>query len=230
MVATLSRLSLEAQPDVCAAATGAQTIPSGVETPLFFGATEDADDPDRQHFTSDANLTGTVAKTASSLVLVGTGTLFTSELSIGQIIVVPGTANEKRVVTVITDNTHLTVNAVFANTASGQTAQRTSTGVVIRTAGVYRAEGNALFAANPTGNVRAYELYLQRGASRSVLAASQMSPIQNIYGVGVTVGRRKRFLQWDFIEYVVFQDATGGAALVTGTIPLPTLSVTWVRA
>lgn len=216
-------------PDVLAVAAGAQSIPSTVETPLLFGAT-DVDDSDNQHYSSDANLTGTVQKTAASAAVVGTSTLFTSELSVGQIIIVPGTANEKRVVTVITDNTHLTVNANFANSASGQTAQRCSSGVAIRTAGVYHAEGNALFQANATGNVRAFELYLQRGATRSVLAASQMPPVPATYGVGVTVGKRERFAQWDFVEYVVFQDATGGAALNTGTIPQSSLAVTWVRA
>jgi Collagen triple helix repeat (20 copies) len=215
-------------PDVLAVAAGAQTIPSGVETPLLFGAT-DVDDSDNQHYSSDANLTGTVQKTSSSTAVVGTGTLFTTELSVGQLIIVPGTANEKRVVTAIADNTHLTVNANFANSASGQTAQRCSSGVVIRTAGVYHCEGNALFQANATGNVRAFELYRQRGATRSVLAASQMPPVPATYGVGVTVGKRERFNQWDFVEYVLFQDATGGAALNTGTIPQSSLAVSWVR-
>lgn len=216
-------------PDVLAVAAGAQSIPTGVETPLLFGAT-DVDDSDNQHYSSDANLTGTVQKTAASAAVVGTSTLFTSELSVGQIILIPGTANEKRVVTVITDNTHLTVSANFTNSASGQTAQAVSSGVTIRTAGVYHCEGNALFQANATGNVRAFELYMQRGANRTLLAASQMPPVPATYGVGVTVGKRQRFLQWDFVEYVLFQDATGGAALNTGTIPQSSLAVTWVRA
>lgn len=96
--------------------------------------------PNGQHFASAAALTGTVAKTASSGAVVGTGTLFTSELTVGQVISIPGTAAEEVVVTVITDNTHITVAPVLANSASGQTATRKNTGWVCRQAGRYRID------------------------------------------------------------------------------------------
>lgn len=81
-------------------------------------------DTDNYHYTSAANLTGTVAKTATSPNIVGTGTSFTTELGINQVIVIPGTAAEIGVVKAITDNTHLELWQTMANSASGQTATR----------------------------------------------------------------------------------------------------------
>jgi hypothetical protein len=69
-------------------------------------------------------LTGTVAKTASSPTITGTGTAFTSQLRAGDEIVVPGTANERLVVQSITSDTSLTTTTNAANTATGQTASR----------------------------------------------------------------------------------------------------------
>lgn len=69
------------------------------------------------------NLTGTVAK-AGTTALTGTSTLFLSELVVGNVVRVPGTASEDRVVATITNDTTATVTVAFVNTASGQTAQR----------------------------------------------------------------------------------------------------------
>jgi hypothetical protein len=69
-------------------------------------------------------LTGTVAKTAASPTVTGTGTLFLTELSVGETIRVPGTADEDRVISAIASNTSLTVTANFANSASAQVASR----------------------------------------------------------------------------------------------------------
>lgn len=69
------------------------------------------------------NLTGTVAKNGTT-TLTGTGTAFLSEISVGQVIRVPGVASEDRTVASIASNTSLTVTTAFAQTASGQTAQR----------------------------------------------------------------------------------------------------------
>jgi hypothetical protein len=72
------------------------------------------------------SLTGTVAKTAASSVVTGTGTAFTTQLAVGQLIRVPGTANEDRIIQRIASDTSLTVGAPFDNSASGQTALRLS--------------------------------------------------------------------------------------------------------
>lgn len=104
-----------------------------------------ASSSDILHFSSDAALTGTLAKNGTTAV-VGTSTLFTSELSVGQVILIPGTANEVRVVTVITDNTHLTVGSAFVNTSSGQTGTRQSAYYVANTAGVYHVSAVTQYA------------------------------------------------------------------------------------
>ena len=114
------------------------------------------------HFTSDANLTGTVAKTASSTTLVGTSTLFTTELSVGQGIMVPGTANEYRIVASITDDTHLEVYGAFTNNATGQTAARTSTTIAIARAGLYVASASAYWNNDTTGN-RSISIFKNNG-------------------------------------------------------------------
>lgn len=104
------------------------------------------------HFTSNANLTGTVTKTATQTTLAGTGTSFTTELSVGQVIIVPGTANEQRTVTAIASNTSLTVNKAWVNTASGQTAVRTRNAIALPYAGLWRIETQLLWDTNGTGN------------------------------------------------------------------------------
>lgn len=83
---------------------------------------------DNQDFTFTegrrTTLTGTVAVAASSTAVVGTGTAFLTELSVGEQIAVPASGSPVvRIVTVITDNTHLTVNTAFTATLSGQVAQ-----------------------------------------------------------------------------------------------------------
>jgi hypothetical protein len=99
-----------------------QTVANGATTSLLFNT--EVYDTDAYHFTSAAALTGTVTKTAASADIVGSGTLFTTELSVGQVISIPGTATEIGVVSVITDNTNLTLYQTMANSASGQTATR----------------------------------------------------------------------------------------------------------
>lgn len=62
-------------------------------------------------------VTGTIAVTNNSHAVVGTGTTFTTELKSGNTIVI---ANVEYRVESITDNTHLTLHAVYAgSTATG---------------------------------------------------------------------------------------------------------------
>jgi hypothetical protein len=99
-------------------------------------------DTDGYHFTSAANLTGTVAKASGSPNITGSSTLFTSELTVNQVISIPGTATEIGVVQTITDNTHLVLWANMANTASGQTAKRRNEYMAVPAgmAGYYRLD------------------------------------------------------------------------------------------
>ena len=70
--------------------------------------------------TLGSNLTGTIATTATSRTLTGTGTLFTTELVVGDTIKLSG-LSASYVVETITSNTSLDVTAVVATTTSGNT-------------------------------------------------------------------------------------------------------------
>jgi preprotein translocase subunit YajC len=63
------------------------------------------------------NGTGTITATAASDAVVGVGTLFTSQLKVGDKIKTAG--GVVREVATITDNTHLTVDSVYSATESG---------------------------------------------------------------------------------------------------------------
>jgi hypothetical protein len=90
--------------------------------------------------TTATNLTGTVAKTAASATLTGTGTLFTTELAVGDWIQVPGTQNERRQVVTITNNLSLAVTgANFVYSASGQTGVKVLEALKAVEAGIYIA-------------------------------------------------------------------------------------------
>ncbi len=65
-------------------------------------------------------LTGTIDPAASTSV-VGVGTLFLTELSVGQSIIVSG---ETRVIDTITDNTNLTVTSAFTDNANDTTPDK----------------------------------------------------------------------------------------------------------
>lgn len=180
--------------------SGNQSIATATATAIKWD-TEDTDS-DNQHYTSAANLTGTVAK-AGTTTLTGTSTLFTTELSVGQVISVPGTSTEVRVVTAIASDTSLTVNTAFVNTASGQTATRVNSALVFRTAGFYWVESGILAATaiwtiqirlNGTTIIGEY-IMTATGTSGQVFAAQQ-------------------FAQWDYVEVIVTQPS-GGSVNVT---------------
>lgn len=158
-------------------------------------ATTTDENPVNQHFESAANLTGTVSKVASSAAVVGVGTAFTTELTVGQLISIPGTAAETFAVTVITDNTHLTLSAVAANSASGQTAARLNNGLVCRKAGRYAGIFSAGFTAVSSGT-----------RTLEVLVNDAVGPhAKMVYTVGaVSLAGQVAFVanlsQWDVVQ------------------------------
>lgn len=180
------------------------SFPNAVFTVVPFDS-EDFD-TDNMHYTSASNLTGTAAKTAGSNVLTGTGTAFDTELSVGQVISVPGTAAEKRVVIGIASATSLTVSGNFANTASGQTVARVNSAIVFRTPGIYRIE--AAFAWNNSGgtNVGCMMQIFKNGST-----AQQLCQITAMGGAwtgneGASWSRTVSLNQWEFIEMQAYTD------------------------
>lgn len=165
------------------------------------------------HFTSAANLTGTVAKSSGSATLTGTGTAFTTELSVGQVIQVPGTAVETKVVIAIASNTSLTVGSNFANTASGQTANRTNSYFTIPTtagAGKYRMTFAGYWAASATGD-REFNLYVNTDVVRIVTHKSSTVPM------GMELTRVYELAVWDLIHVEVWQNS-GATRLFAGNV------------
>lgn len=168
-------------------------------------------DNDNLHYTSIAALTGTVAKTNGSNALVGTGTAFTTELSVGQAIDVPGTAVATRVVTAITDDTHLTVAGNYANTASGQTATRRNSVLVCRTPGIYICTFYGSLPFNAAGSYRMFVLGQYPASGPAVRTIVGDDHVSQITDMAATVSAQVKLAQWDMMQAEVYQNV--GSAL-----------------
>jgi hypothetical protein len=197
------------QPAVRCFASAGPTLTTATLTTLGFDTNRF--DSDSQHYTSAAALTGTLAKTNGSNAVVGTGTLFTSQLSVGQVFDLPGTATERRVVISITDDTHLTVNGGYANTASGQTGTRVNTAIVARTAGVYSFAGEVTFAANVTGR---RQVFVQVNGNTPI-GDMTVQTVTDAAAPSRLVASPPpwKMAQWDYAELVAFQASGGNLAL-----------------
>ncbi len=119
-----------------------QNVANGVFTPCKYnytgagvGARRSYDTDGYHPVLDDTNLTGAVAKTAGSPSIVGTGTLFTTELRVGDPVKISGGSvvyyPDVVVVKSIEDDTHFTAYQAPGQTAAGQTATKDSTVFVI---------------------------------------------------------------------------------------------------
>jgi hypothetical protein len=193
-----------------------QTITGGGTHQSVTMDAEEFDD-DGQHFTSAAAITGTVTKTSASTTLVGSSTAFTTDLSVGQIIDVPGTAVERRVITAIASNTSLTVNVAYGNSASGQTATRINSTITFLEAGRYRLEGQMEWTvAAATGNRQAsiwrngVTTGTRLGQNSVTSHATSNQRTQVVAGVC-------QMAQWDYVELSAYQDSGSDRTLAVGT-------------
>lgn len=182
-----------------------QSTTTGTAT-LINWDTEDAD-ADNQHYTSAAALTGTVTKTSGSQTVTGSGTAFTTELSVGQVISVTGTATEKRVVTAIASGSSLTVNSPFVNTQAGATATRINSAVVFRQPGFYTLQANIYSAALASGAVTLAYYLNSLTTATSGTAIGQSDPVAVNASAGYDLVIQRPFQQWDFVEVVWTQNA-----------------------
>lgn len=210
---------------------GAKAYNSATETyadqdvrPLQLNTTEY--DTDAYHFTSSANLTGTVAKTSGSAAIVGTGTSFTTELSVNQVISIPGTQVEVGVVKTITDNTHLTLWRTMANTASGQTARRRNEYMAIPAGlgGKYRITGGTYVAGDPAQDapiaIHLNEVVYATPSSGTSIPGASFTPYTaqpaSVGGVGHVHGEAV-LAEGDFVEVSLFVDNNfGGGSFTIG--------------
>lgn len=116
-------------------------------------------------FAGPTTLTGTLGKTATSVTVTGTSTLFTTELAVGDWVVVPGTADELGRVATIASDTSLTVDVAFVNTATGQTAQKIPTSLTCNTDGLYALYGSITWNAPGTTSTAQGRIRLLKGAT-----------------------------------------------------------------
>lgn len=86
----------------------------------------------------DATLTGTVTATNGSTTVTGTGTLFTTELTVGDTIVINGTPCY---ISAITSNTSLTLNQAYANVTGSYTAYKANKIKIVNLEGFELVDG-----------------------------------------------------------------------------------------
>lgn len=90
-------------------------------------------------------LTGSINPTASTSV-VGVGTLFLSELQVGDSILVSG---ETRIIATITDDTHLTVTVAFTDTADDVSPEKVGTAIDVLLGDTYTVSVAGTFFTIP---------------------------------------------------------------------------------
>jgi len=170
------------------------------------------------HFTSVAALTGTVSKTATSATITGSGTLFTTELSIGQVFTIPGTATEYGVVKAIASTTSLTLWQTMANTAAAQTGTRLNTPIVALATkgGKYQILAAVTFAANATGT-RRVAIY-----KNGTIVYEIAQPATASAAHAVVVNDVISLVPGDYLELCAYQDS-GGALNSTAAFLAATL-------
>lgn len=173
-------------------------------------------DPYNWHFTSNAALTGTVSKTATSNVINGVSTLFTTELSPGQVVDIPGTVTERVVVAQINSNTQFLSATNLANTASGQTATRTNQAIAVQEAGFYGCAALAAFTAGSTVGYRELVIVvdgvrINTNRVNAVAAANTFMAVPSMFMAN----------KWSRIEVEVYQDSGVALDVVASTTTSP---------
>lgn len=174
----------------------------------------DSKDTHNFHFTSDANLTGTVSKTAGSKTITGSGTSFTTELTVNQVITIPGTAAEVGVVRAIASNTSLTLWQTMANSASGQTATRRSSYIAIPAGlgGMYEFSLYVIWDTNNTGT-RFLQLTPSSGGN---VAQAHAAATGALYTNQATTFQPIELAEGAYVKLIAYANS-GGTRTITGT-------------
>ena len=170
---------------------------------------------------ANANLTGTVTKTAGNVTIVGSGTTFTTELAVGYPVNIPGGETyypDVVVVKTITDDTHFDAYSAPQFSGAGKTAVKDSTVFVcpVGLPGYYA--GVAMY--NPrsgAGNIREINVVFN-GFDKGQGSGSNNNIDENDYFVPVGGGNESvlampwgpvYFNEGDYVQLFVYQDSGG---------------------
>lgn len=208
----------------------AQTLTTGATTALLF----DAEDYDSSslHFLSAAALTGTVTTTSGSPTMTGSGTLFTSELSVNQVIQVNSNSlaqgtTELYAVLAIASDTSLTLarNATASRAGVSATRRNTAMAIPATKGGLYAVGGQVTIDQNATGSRRLY-IYVN-GAT--LIASESISNIGGSTGQlpAVNVNTQWEFAAGDVVELYCFHD---GSANLNTRIALTAFWLAYISA
>lgn len=196
-------------------------------------------DTDGYHFTSAANLTGTVSKTSASATITGSGTAFTTELSVNQAIAIPGTETQIFVVQSIESDTSLTAWQTAAASASGQTAARRNDVLAVPAgqAGYYACAGGAYVAGDPAQDAPFYILKngpgsdgtggaFPTGGVAAIIRGAQFTPYTAqpaaVGGIGHVHAHAVQLAEGDYIQVWLYLDNDGGGGSFTiGNVTSP---------
>lgn len=158
-------------------------------------------DKDGMFSATATNLTGTVAKTNGSASLTGTGTLFTTELAVGDYIQV---GTEIRQVLTIPSATSLTVLSIFNATASGVTATKPPTKLRANTPGIYIATFRAYISTSVSTGDRDTRLRLN---GTTLIEFERITPART--DAQVQAVSPWEFAVGDYVEALVTSSVSG---------------------
>lgn len=216
---TFAQVSGSAPPALVSAAathSGTQVIPDSVPALVTLDTTKD-DSGALHPTTSDTALTGTIAVTNGSTTFTGTGTLFTTELVVGDVIQLTGDY-VAFVVTAIASDTSLTVAAAPGFTGSGKSAATFSGALVAPSAGTY------LITAALYGDGTDWEFAVKRGRGDVYLIDEYRAAASGITSVAAST--RAVLQQHDLIYMQASQSSGGNKNLYQEDESVPLLTLT----
>lgn len=156
---------------------------------------------DGMHQTSTALFTGTVSTVIAGTTLTGVGTLFTTEINVGSIVIV--NAAEYNVVTAIASDTSATVNFPWQLATAGVQMRRVVDAFVIPGRGVYS------FGLNAELTVTGYLGWVKNELLVPIAYPATTWEVRSGLGLAPTAYGTDLFNKFDLLMPVVFINAGG---------------------
>lgn len=212
---------------ICANAT-TQSFTTSVEAQVLMATSFDQDSIGGQQLSSAGTFSGTVSKTSGSDQVVGSGTSFVAQATVGRVIRIPGGAfTELRTVIAVADDTHLTVSTAFTTTASGQTATDPGSTLVCRQAGLYTIGVFFPWAASATGQ-RAVFVYVNELTFLLIEAKPAISASGNMANYHYLTSEPVTLAVWDRVTLTAMQTSGGALSSIANTVAFsPRLTMTY---